>query len=58
VYNGADIDAAKVVWARDMGRDRNRELLEYFANRRVWLLEPDQSPPYLVSYSGGLAAAE
>ncbi len=31
VYNAADIDAAKVVWARDMGRRDNAELLQYFS---------------------------
>jgi hypothetical protein len=44
VYNGADIDGAKVVWARDMGEPQNQELLRYFPNRRVWLLCPDESP--------------
>ena len=39
VYNDADIDASRIVWARDMGRDRNAELLRYFSSRRVWLLE-------------------
>jgi len=57
VYNSADIDAAKVVWARDMGVDGNRELLNYFPDRTVWLLEPDQSPPRLESYSRDFASA-
>src|SRR5205823_6375163 len=30
VYNGADIDQQKVVWARDMGTEKNRELLCYY----------------------------
>ena len=29
VYNGADIDGAKVVWARDMDTRGNRELLDF-----------------------------
>jgi hypothetical protein len=41
VYNGADIDGAAVVWARDMGTDANRRLLEYFADRHIWLLDAD-----------------
>ena len=42
VYNRADIDAATVVWAQDMG-ERNQELIAYFKRRRAWLLEPSES---------------
>ena len=56
VYNGADIDRQKVIWARDMGSDQNQELLRYYADRRVWLLEPDEIPlrlsPYVVAQQG------
>jgi hypothetical protein len=51
VYNEADIDAAKVVWARDMGRSDNQELLQYFRNRKVWLVEGDSPTPQLLPYS-------
>ena len=44
VYNAADIDASKVVWARSLGRDRNRALFEHFADRRLWLLLADERP--------------
>jgi hypothetical protein len=44
VYNGADIDASKVVWARDMGEKKNQELLHYYAGRKAWLVEPDLNP--------------
>jgi hypothetical protein len=47
VYNAADIDAAKIVWARDMGDSENQELLRYFQNRHIWLLNGDQSHPRL-----------
>jgi hypothetical protein len=51
VYNEAQIDAAKVVWARDMGRSDNQELLEYFRDRKVWLVEGDSPTPQLRPYS-------
>jgi hypothetical protein len=44
VYNGADVDRANVVWARDMGPGKNQELLDYYRDRKVWLLEPDVDP--------------
>jgi len=47
VYNAADIDHAKIVWARDMGDRDNAELLRYFRDRQVWRLNGDQSPPGL-----------
>ncbi len=50
VYNRADIDGAKVVWARDMGDAKNAELIHYFSHRRVWLAEPDLAPPHLSPY--------
>jgi hypothetical protein len=49
VYNQADIDGAKVVWAREM--DDNHLLLEYFRSRRVWLLLPDEHPPQLKPFA-------
>jgi hypothetical protein len=52
VYNGADIDHQKVVWARDMEAAQNEELLRYYSDRRVWLLEADTIPPRLVPYAG------
>jgi hypothetical protein len=50
VYNKADIDRSPVVWARDMGPEKNKELLEYFKDREAWLVEPDENPPRLSPY--------
>jgi hypothetical protein len=36
VYNDPDIDRAKVIFARDMGDEKNQELLNYYPERRVW----------------------
>ncbi|MGA8867703.1 MAG: hypothetical protein WB510_12075, partial [Candidatus Sulfotelmatobacter sp.] len=51
VYNDADIDHAKVVWARDMGIAGNQELLGYFRGRTVWLVEGDDPAPQAILYS-------
>jgi hypothetical protein len=57
VYNEADIDAARVVWAREMSPVENEELLKYYESRHVWLLEPDETPPRLSPYLGDQAVA-
>ena len=47
VHNRADIDASRVVWARDLGAVENEKLLRYYPDRAAWLLEPDARPPKL-----------
>jgi hypothetical protein len=48
VYNEADINHAKVVWARDMGPAANQELFDYFHDRQVWAVDADETHPLLV----------
>jgi hypothetical protein len=51
VYNAADIDRSKIVWARAIpGRDL-APLLNYFANRKVWIVYPEETPPRLNDYA-------
>lgn len=48
VYNRADIDAASVVWARDLGAPTNDRLIRHFRDRKVWKLAADSTPATLV----------
>ncbi len=38
VYNSADIDSSPVIWCRDMGAERNQEIVDYFHGRKIHLL--------------------
>jgi hypothetical protein len=51
VYNGAEIDGAKVLWARELDAEQNAKLLAYFKDRTVWLVTPDTDNTYLVPYT-------
>jgi hypothetical protein len=50
VHNAADIDGARVIWARDLGAAENEKLQRYYPDRTVWLLEPDAKPVRLTAY--------
>jgi hypothetical protein len=51
VYNRADIDASRIVWARDLGEPENAKLRAYYPDRTVLLLEPDDAAPQLSPYA-------
>jgi hypothetical protein len=50
VYNAADIDNSKVVWAREMDEANDLELIHYYKDRTVWLVEPDTKPAKVSPY--------
>jgi hypothetical protein len=50
VYNAADIDKSRVVWAREAETGNSPDLLRYFRGRKVWLVEPDCRPPKISPY--------
>ncbi len=47
VYNGADIDGSKVVWARSLGHEADTDLLHYFRDRCIWVIDADAPQPQL-----------
>ena len=50
VHNGADLDGAKVLWARDLTGRENEALTKRFQSRKLWLLRPYGEPPRLEPY--------
>lgn len=52
VFNHADIDSQRVIWAREMNPAADAPLLDYYRGRHIWLAEPDNVPPRLTPYSG------
>ena len=52
VYNAPDIDASKVIWARDMDPASNADLIRYYHDRNVWLVQPDLETGRLSPYPG------
>ena len=51
VYNGAEIDTAKVLWARDIDPVQNAKLFAYFRDRHIWFVNPDTDNSTLVPYN-------
>ena len=51
VNNGAEIDGAKVLWARELDAQQNAALFAYFKDRKIWLVTPDDDNTYLEPYT-------
>ena len=51
VYNGADIDGSKVLWARDLDPEQNAKLIHYFKDRIVWVVEVSSEAAPLARYT-------
>jgi hypothetical protein len=54
VYNSPDIDASKVIWAREAegsdNQSQNQKLIDYYKDRQAWLIEPDGAHPGIQPY--------
>src|SRR5467141_1572705 len=56
VYNGAEIDTAKVLWARELDPVQNAKLFAYFKDRQIWLVDPDIDNMKLIPYQAPQAS--
>jgi len=50
VYNAADIDHSRTVWAREIPGQDLKPLLDYYHDRDVWVVEPDAVPVRVAAY--------
>jgi hypothetical protein len=55
VFNGADLENAAVLWARDGGTE-NGKLLDYYPDRTIWHYEPDRHPARLIRQRAALVS--
>jgi len=53
VYNSADIDHSRIVWAREIRAMDLVPLFAYYPSRKVWIVEPDANPPLLHPFTPG-----
>jgi hypothetical protein len=59
IYNNADIDQSRIVWARDLGEARNGQLAAYYqGSRTVWLVDPNVEPASIIRYQPYSLASE
>jgi len=53
VFNGAEIDGAKILWARETNPQQNEKLFAYFKDRQIWLVAPEEDNTELIPYPLG-----
>lgn len=41
VYNAANIDSSRIIWASDLDPKSNEELMRFYGDRDAWLVQPD-----------------
>jgi len=50
VYNAADIDGSRIIWAQEMDASSNADLVQHYRDRKVWLVQPDLQQGRLAPY--------
>lgn len=55
VYNHPDIMHSHVIWARDLGVEHNKLLVNLVPDRTIWLIEADRRHPQLIPYQEAIS---
>jgi hypothetical protein len=50
VYNTSDIESSRIVWAREMDAAENNQLMRFYKDRTVWLVQPDSNQAIISPY--------
>jgi hypothetical protein len=50
-YNNPNLEQNDVIWARDMGSEKNHQLMEYYNDRNIYFLIGDKFPYVLKEYN-------
>jgi hypothetical protein len=50
VYNEADMEDSRILWARWWTPSKNSQIAEYFRDRRVWIVNADEVPARVEPY--------
>jgi len=58
VYNGADIDRSKVIWARSIDEPKDAQLVRRYQDRKIWLLQEDGKVSLLLASHPGQLVGE
>ncbi len=55
VYNDANLDSSRIIWASDLDPASNLELMRFYSDRDAWLVEPDVDHGRLTPYTASQA---
>lgn len=58
VFNGADLEGSRIVWARELDPAQNQRLIDHFHDRQIWSVEADRSQAPLLPYAPLLKSSD
>ena len=56
-YNGPAVESSPIIWAQEIDSPTDREFLNYYRLRRVWVVDADAPVPRLTPYSAAVSSS-